>query len=906
MKTKLILDIRKTQYAQLNSMVMGRVGDKASNTVDVYVVDGFVPYNLTGSDVYFECAKPDNTSVRDKNGIVMIDAAKGHFEYTFPAQTFAAIGKSKQAYFTVEKNSTVKATTQDFTIVSIPDALTNRIPSQTYISQLEELIWQLEQIELDLLNSAAYQEAHDAKTFAEQAKSISESVKAQLDQIVIQGSIDPETKQARVDNDGFAYSLLKDRIDGDFRKNKESIDNLKITVDESAINLKKFGAVDGVVSNLAFTNALNSNYDSIIISKGTWKINDTIVANSGTPKKVVGTKGSVISIDLPTNKRGLDIQRNVEFHNITFDFNNKFCNVGLFFREDIGKVTLKNCKFKNIKDTDSTTSSTIVYVTNKGNSVDISGIELENILKVGNGNITDSAGSLNGIYTGNTNVTGSLNGGSISDIKVKEFHNINNAGDIIFEDSASIYLAGLSRADVTIKNVEGYNFGKRLIKTQVSNLIIQNIKGESQENDALSVVGAMDMDNVIISDVQAIGKISVAVNTTCTNSKVSNVYFNIDKSSLAGPNSFGVQVGASDVTLKNISGIAERSIVFKREDGNPFRNIVIDNLNVTIPTYGHQVIQFLPGSEGFEGMTIDNVFVENKSVYATNYVSVFDTFNLNTNNKTSKDLTINNVVLNSKYNAAADNERIMNLYKISGVRLRNIAFTNDLTTRAYRALYIEDCSDVRIKDLDTTNAFINSACQLRGCIDISLHGIKAHPTSSYVSTVFNSTKVKFSECDQSRILVNDSASIQSTTYEKKYSIGPTNLRPTNPVINDEHYDTTLKYPVVWNGTQWVNLIGVQGDNIDWVTISTTVSGRPLRYRRFNGVVTVMGSIANVTNGASFATLISGCRPAYPAVFPVIDATGVKTAELTIDTSGSLVVYNASANATIHMTISFPV
>ncbi|MGR5901093.1 BppU family phage baseplate upper protein [Bacillus cereus] len=239
MKTRLILDINKTQYAQLNSLVTGRVGDKASNTVDVYVVDGFVPYNLTGSDVYFECAKPDNTSVRDKNGIAMIDASKGHFEYTFPAQTFASVGKSKQAYFTVEKNSTVKATTQDFIIVSIPDALTNRIPSQTYISQLEELIWQLEQIELDLLNSAAYQEAHDAKIFAEQAKSISESVKAQLDQIVIQGSIDPETKQARVDSNGFAYPLLKDRIDAE-----------QVRITEIAMNVKTLGVKgDGITDD---------------------------------------------------------------------------------------------------------------------------------------------------------------------------------------------------------------------------------------------------------------------------------------------------------------------------------------------------------------------------------------------------------------------------------------------------------------------------------------------------------------------------------------------------------------------------------------------------------------------------------------------------------------------------------
>ncbi|MGR5869582.1 hypothetical protein ACT7C5_29200 [Bacillus pacificus] len=97
------------------------------------------------------------------------------------------MGKSKQAYFTVEKNSTVKATTQDFIIVSLPDALTNRIPSKTYISQLDQLIRDLEAIQLDVLNSVAYQEAHDAKTFAEQAKSISKVLQEQLNQIVING-----------------------------------------------------------------------------------------------------------------------------------------------------------------------------------------------------------------------------------------------------------------------------------------------------------------------------------------------------------------------------------------------------------------------------------------------------------------------------------------------------------------------------------------------------------------------------------------------------------------------------------------------------------------------------------------------------------------------------------------------
>ncbi|QEL88545.1 BppU family phage baseplate upper protein [Bacillus mycoides] len=262
MKTRLILDINKTQYAQLNSLVTGRIGDKASNTVDVYVVDGFVPYNLTGSDVYFECAKPDNTSVRDKNGITMIDAAKGHFEYTFPTQTFASVGKSKQAYFTVEKNSTVKATTQDFIIVSLPDALTNRIPSKTYISQLEELIWQLGQIELDLLNSAAYREAHDAKTFAEQANELSISIQKQLNEIVINGDSSVEAAQARVEKNGTVHETLKahtDAIHGE-------IDIIQSKVNDNAISPDDFEGTDYEKVQKAITYSI-TNKKSIRLSR---------------------------------------------------------------------------------------------------------------------------------------------------------------------------------------------------------------------------------------------------------------------------------------------------------------------------------------------------------------------------------------------------------------------------------------------------------------------------------------------------------------------------------------------------------------------------------------------------------------------------------------------------------------
>ncbi|MFI8710106.1 BppU family phage baseplate upper protein [Bacillus sp. NPDC077411] len=141
MKTKLILDVYKTEYAQLNYFVTGRVGDMASNSVDVYIVDGGGnPYSLTNLTIFYECTKPDNTVIRDSTGVNIIDATAGHFEYTFPKETFSIPGRSKRAFFAIEKDKVIRATTQDFIVVSLPNALDGNIQSAQYISDLEKLI----------------------------------------------------------------------------------------------------------------------------------------------------------------------------------------------------------------------------------------------------------------------------------------------------------------------------------------------------------------------------------------------------------------------------------------------------------------------------------------------------------------------------------------------------------------------------------------------------------------------------------------------------------------------------------------------------------------------------------------------------------------------------------------------
>ncbi|WP_044797493.1 BppU family phage baseplate upper protein [Bacillus cereus] len=99
----------------------------------------------------------------------------------------------------------------------------------------------------------------------------------------------------------------------------------------------------------------------------------------------------------------------------------------------------------------------------------------------------------------------------------------------------------------------------------------------------------------------------------------------------------------------------------------------------------------------------------------------------------------------------------------------------------------------------------------------------------------------------------------------------------------------------------------QATDTDWTNLSTSfgsVTGRPLRYKKVNGVVTVIGSVSNASNGPTFATLPAGFRPPQPAVFPVTDATAAKSVELTINDNGAMVLQNLSTNAVVHITATF--
>lgn len=68
-------------------------------------------------------------------------------------------------------------------------------------------------VEAEFSSSKAINIANNAEITASTAEQKVDSVQAQLDQVVIEGSIDPETKQARVEKDGTIHNSLKEHTD---------------------------------------------------------------------------------------------------------------------------------------------------------------------------------------------------------------------------------------------------------------------------------------------------------------------------------------------------------------------------------------------------------------------------------------------------------------------------------------------------------------------------------------------------------------------------------------------------------------------------------------------------------------------------------------------------------------------
>lgn len=145
MSDVLSFDISKNPKG--NPITYGRVGDTNGLTRKVKIFDDGKPLDLTGYVITFEGnTSKYKTKVFDTDGISIVDATKGEFNYTFPNMAFAVEGQYERAYFSfasVEK----RMTTADFQVIVFGNSDIDAEEAETIITEYNKLVKELHEMQ---------------------------------------------------------------------------------------------------------------------------------------------------------------------------------------------------------------------------------------------------------------------------------------------------------------------------------------------------------------------------------------------------------------------------------------------------------------------------------------------------------------------------------------------------------------------------------------------------------------------------------------------------------------------------------------------------------------------------------------------------------------------------------------
>lgn len=241
-----------------------------------------------------------------------------------------------------------------------------------------------------------------------------------------------------------------------------------------------------------------SNYGGINNSNLTDIINNMI--NTFNIKYIIcDVDGAIDNINIKQNQQII-----INFQGHTITFNNKvaenimFNNLGTLVLENcnfngnnnnsmtilkganLSKTLINNCNFLNFYEKDKTRQTHIIFTT-AGSYSRILNCNFENIKQCGNGVETDYGGSASCILSqyDKNNPTNNETICVVNNCTFKNNYNVNEQGEIIVEDFDNIKFAvdtNLNEKNMFIvSNITSYNSGKRVVKAQTNNVIINNI-----------------------------------------------------------------------------------------------------------------------------------------------------------------------------------------------------------------------------------------------------------------------------------------------------------------------------------------------------------------------------------------------------------------------------------------------
>lgn len=211
-----------------------------------------------------------------------------------------------------------------------------------------------------------------------------------------------------------------------------------------------------------------------------------------------------------------------EFSGVQFDFHNHICK-GVLLATAYDRATISNIVIDNIDiRLASVSNQSFINGINlnacEGSQIVVKCMKVHNLLSRADGIIDNSGGNVSAIYvSAAAKVQTSV---SVINCTFNEIHNYSASDDYLVEDANGIYIHFTppcsAKCKVKISNITGANFGKRLIKTDCSNVIIERINGRSWRGDSMSLISVnngkgCNYSNAIIKDIRFEGVVNYVV-----------------------------------------------------------------------------------------------------------------------------------------------------------------------------------------------------------------------------------------------------------------------------------------------------------------------------------------------------------------------------------------------------------
>lgn len=552
---------------------------------------------------------------------------------------------------------------------------------------------------------------------------------------------------------------------------------------------------------------------------------------------------------------------------ITFNGGHKRFKGFLWIRNGAqNSIAIENVTVNNITNPVSTSFIRGINIDKYNNVNDLSNVRdcritvrnvrMCNLLQRGNGTITEAEGSVTGLQV-------YIDAGSSVDVRIdscrfNEIHCFGSGGtsDLLYEDAAGLFVfcsfwnnyAGEPKTSVDISNIQGHNFGKRLVKTDCANVSVRNVFGTNEYTDFLCLVGLNNSDSrfkyasvknihyegVVGFSTPAVSNGSYTLGTSMRFTTAENIISKVtgitprtpgtEETGTNYPFFYPASINADDVTLRNVHMLGAQTVYLPNNKNIKYENVTYDDTEGVINSYSCGIFMPRQGASAVinglkvkayhkprliacnyrdENFTSSDIFINNAdlefaqspstSIYQTAIIEGQDWESGNLGHRL--DLTIKNCIVRH-----AENFIRFPLRKYKGQwTLENIKFIYDSIPTAdnhiclggYFNIYNDINESLTLKDITITGptTFNKSGIQLINAESGTL-GTQVHLSNirsnctTYDVYTANVCWGEYIDATVNRYQSNLFGAAQKGFMVKDYSAG-------------------VKY--VWNGTAWVVL-----------------------------------------------------------------------------------------------------